>query len=130
MPGSVISSTYCACPVTLSRPSLRGTDTPTMHSPVIEIDYRIPPARLPPPFPPARLSEKVALRKHRAPPQIRGFHHSAQRFAQIGRQRIPVVQSLGCHLKCFFLIKYDQVRIAACRTATFASVAPRQSRLT
>ncbi len=30
MPGSVMSSMYCACPVTLSRPSLRGTDTPTI----------------------------------------------------------------------------------------------------
>src|SRR4029079_19162191 len=44
MSGSVISSTYCACPVTLSRPSLRGTDTPTMRSPFIESDYRIPAA--------------------------------------------------------------------------------------
>src|SRR5579872_837985 len=36
MLGKTISSTYCERPVTLSRPSLRGTDVPTMRSVVIK----------------------------------------------------------------------------------------------
>jgi hypothetical protein len=32
IPGNDMSSMYCARPVTLSRPSLRGTDDPTMFS--------------------------------------------------------------------------------------------------
>jgi hypothetical protein len=90
---------YCACPVTLSRPSLRGTDTPTMRSAVMEFDYRISARGLPPPFPPRRLSGKTTVRKHRLAPEIRRLHHPAKGFSEIGRDRMPVVQSLGRHMK-------------------------------
>src|SRR5580700_615889 len=128
MSGSCISSTYRACPVTLSRPSLRGTDAPTIPSPVIEFDYRTPAARLCPPFPPPRVSGNVTLRKHRPPPpEIGSLHHAAQSFAQIRRQRMPVVQPLGCQLEGCVRIKYNQVRIVARANSTLASLAPRQS---
>src|SRR5215831_15097421 len=35
IPGKTMSSTYCARPVALSRPSFRGTDTPTIGPVVI-----------------------------------------------------------------------------------------------
>src|SRR5256885_887032 len=45
--GRTISSTYCAWPVTLSRPSFRGTDTPTMGLLFIrDLDRRQPRAAL------------------------------------------------------------------------------------
>src|SRR5215471_10498757 len=37
MPGRTMSSTYRACPVTLSRPSRRGTEVPTMRCFVIRV---------------------------------------------------------------------------------------------
>src|SRR5450631_3812737 len=127
MPGSVMSSTYWARPVTLSSPSLRGTDTPTMRWLVINDNYRTPGERLMPPFLSAGLSEKFVSGKHRPPPEIRGLHHSAQSFAHVGRQWIPVVKPLGCDLKGRIRIEYDQVRIVSGSNATLAILAARQS---
>jgi len=42
MPGSVISSTYCACPVTCSYPSLRGTENADDALTTHRMNYRTP----------------------------------------------------------------------------------------
>ena len=62
--------------------------------------------------------------KTRLSPQIRGLHHSAQSFAQIRRQRMPVVQPLWRHLKCCVRIEYNQVRIVARGNSTLAGWQP------
>src|SRR5271165_5867417 len=90
MPGSVISSTYCACPVTLSRPSLRGTDIPTMRvllgeSVAIEFDYRIRRARAT-----AATPDRLAVRKKRRPqtPAVRGDTWPSPLRAKFRRDRV------------------------------------------
>src|SRR3954462_3240440 len=113
MPGSVRSSTYCAPPVTLSRPSLRGTETPTMGSFVMKIDYRTSDKGRRSQLASSRVSRECAIDKHRLSAQISGLHNPAQSFAKIRRHPIPIVQPLGSHFKVCFGVENNQVCVIA-----------------
>src|SRR3974390_2408794 len=84
IPGMEMSSMYCARPVTLSRPSLRGTDIPTICSVFTRFCFAEPndsDERLRQPLPPHNLSGKLPVLKHQGSAQVGSLHCTAQLLA-------------------------------------------------
>src|SRR5580658_4442609 len=150
MLGSEISSMYRARPVTLSRPSFRGADTPIVAGPgMVRSCYcdRKPPTierfscsfsatSTPRPynevlrseFSSRRLAWKCAFGVDGFATQIGGLHDSSQPFAHVGRNGMPVVQSLRGHHEFRLRIKHDEVRVVPGGQLSFARIASRQFR--
>src|SRR6266852_6331864 len=145
----VMSSMYRAAPVTLSRPSLRGTDLPMMCSSVMcspkmrSNQYRWWSAGETPVTPsyeitrvtvlasnlsPSSSSAKLAVGKHALSAQIRRFHHTPQLFPEIRRHRMPIMQPILGHDQLRFRFEDHEVGIKSFRNSAFARGAPSESR--
>src|SRR5882762_6452527 len=106
--GSAKSSMYCACPVTFSRPSFRGTDIPTMGSVFTQFHSctrRPQPTPLLAELPPPGLSRKLLPLKYRVAPHIGLFDRPAQFFAQVRRHGVTGMESILVHRELVFRIK-------------------------
>src|SRR6266403_6374417 len=144
----VMSSMYRAAPVTLSRPSLRGTDLPMMCSSVIRspkpmqmlsVERR---ARRPSlhrmshharhgtsiNLPPCGSSAKLTVGKHALSPQICRSYNAVQRFSQVRRHGMAIMQPLLGHDELRFWFEDHEVGIKSYRNAAFARGAPSKSR--
>src|SRR5580704_14558876 len=69
------------------------------------------------------LSRKLAVAEHFSATKISGFHYATQLFAEVGRNRVTVMQSVFAHCEFAFGIKNDEVGVVARGEATFAFVA-------
>src|ERR1700675_1841949 len=68
-------------------------------------------------------ARKVALNKHWTASQVGGFHHAAQSFAQVWRNRMPVVQSFLAHHKFALGIEHYEIRVVTGGNSAFARAA-------
>src|SRR3981081_4648612 len=73
-------------------------------------------------FTSTRLTGKFSFSKDGTPSQIGSLHHAAQRFAQVRRDRMPVVQSIFCHNEFAVGLEHDEVCITPRGDPTLARV--------
>ena len=77
-------------------------------------------------FASARPTGKLSIRKDRTPSQISGFYHAAQRFSQIRRDWMPIVQSVLGDSEFALGIEHDEVCIVSSRNSPLARAAASQ----
>src|ERR1700731_4444307 len=71
-------------------------------------------------------ARKTFLSKHRTASKVGGFHHAAQSFVQVWRNRMPVVQSFLAHRKFALGIEHYEIRIVTRGNSAFSRAATRQ----
>src|SRR5437588_316058 len=124
-----MSSMYRAAPVTLSRPSLRGTDFPMTFSSIMQnlprqssgATHRASH------FTASCLSEKLPVAEYQLSSQIRRFYHTPKFVSQVWRYGMTMIQTFFGHHELTFWVDNYQVGFEPFRNLTFASVAARES---
>src|ERR1700722_7454843 len=79
-------------------------------------------------FPPHQFTGKRSLSEDTIPTQIGSLYNAAQRFSQIGRDEMPVIQFVFRYNKFAVGIKYNKIRIVARRDPAFARLATGEPR--
>src|ERR1700751_4361168 len=124
MSGSDISSIYCARPVTLSRPSLRGTELPTMCSDITSSHRRVQSDMLPlQQLASLRLSWECSVLKNQFSSKVSSLHYARQRLSQIRGDRVTRMQPVRRYRELCLGIEYDKVRIRSCSNSSLATLA-------
>src|SRR3977135_4105480 len=78
-------------------------------------------------FTSARLTGTFSFSKDGTPSQIGSLHHASQRFSQVRRDRMPVVQSIFCHNEFAVGIEHHEVCITPRGNPALARVTTGQS---
>src|SRR5215472_9355714 len=135
IPGSVRSSMYRARPVTLSQPSLRGTDAPTMCSvvtgccrPTIDLLRYEKSITLMSELNSPRITDKSTIAKNRLSTEISSVYDSSQLLAEVRRDWVAMVQAILRHCEFGVGIDDDKVCVVACSESSFGSIASGESR--
>jgi len=74
-------------------------------------------------FPPHWRTGKFSFSEDSVPAQISGFRHPVQRFSQIGREGMAIVQFIFGHNEFSIRVEHNEIRIVAGGQATLARVA-------